>query len=256
MPNADLLLSQDDYAVCLAQTASDVREAQALRYEVFVEELGGRGPSVDHARGLESDPYDALCDHLLLRARASGAVIAVYRLLPQDRLTGTQSFYSASEYDLTPLLTSGRRLLELGRSCVHPDHRSGAALFHLWTGLAHYIAARQIDVLFGVASLKGADVAQHAAVLSLLHHRHRAPSDLRPRALDFQDMALIPETDIDRRAAMVAMPSLIKSYLRLGGMVGDGAYIDRDFNCIDVCMVMDTARLNEGQAARYTRGPQ
>lgn len=253
MPLPDIGFENGGYALCLAQTPEDLRDAQALRYAVFVRELGGQGDGVDHEAGLERDPFDAASDHLILRDTASGEAVGVYRVLPQARAQaeGGPGFYSASEYDLTPLLTSGRRLLELGRSCVRADHRSGAAMLHLWTGLARYVAEIGAELLFGVASLKGTDLAAHAPALSLLHHRHLAPEHLRPRAQPYQPMDLIPEDALDRRAAMIALPSLVKSYLRLGGLVGDGAFVDHAFNCTDVCMVMDTARLNAQYAARF-----
>lgn len=254
MPLPDIAFETDGFSLALADGAEDLRAAQTLRYEVFVAELGGQGAGVDHAARLEVDAYDAASDHLLLRETASGDVVGVYRVLPDSRAVSGPGFYSASEYDLSPLLASGRRLLELGRSCVRADHRSGTAMFHLWTGLARYVAATGADILFGVASLKGTDIARHAAALSLLHHRHRAPPSLCPRATPYQPMDLIPETALDRRAAMIALPSLVKSYLRLGGMVGDGAFVDPDFNCIDVCMIMDTARLNARTAARLRAG--
>jgi putative hemolysin len=110
--------------------------------------------------------------------------------------------------------------------------------------------------MFGVASFHGLDPAPLAAPLSLLHHRHLAPPELRPlaRAEGFQRMDLIAEADLDRPAAIRATPSLIKAYLRLGGFVGQGAYVDRAFNCIDVCLVMDVARIPEKHRAIYRRG--
>ncbi len=250
----DIAFETDGLSLSLARSAAELRDAQALRYEVFVRELGGDGPGVDHAARLETDVFDAVSDHLILRETATSAPVGVYRVLPDDRAETGPGFYSASEYDLAPLLASGRRLLEMGRSCVRADYRSGTAMFHLWTGLARYVAATGAEVLFGVASLKGTDLQVHAQALSLLHHRHLAPAHLRPRAAPFQRMDLIAEAELDRRAAMIAMPSLIKSYLRLGGMVGEGAYIDHDFNCVDVCMIMDTARLNARHAARFKAG--
>src|SRR5690606_26752811 len=132
------------------------------------------------------------------------------------------------EYDLAPLRASGRRLLELGRSCVHRDYRGGSGMFLLWNGLADYVLERGIDVMFGVASFHGTDVGPLALPLSWLHHHHLAPPDLRvsARADSYQRMDLLPVSELDRRAAMVAMPALIKAYLRLGGFVGEGAYVD------------------------------
>ncbi|AUC55355.1 MAG: GNAT family N-acetyltransferase [Sagittula sp.] len=244
----------DSFTVRLARDAADVAAAQRLRYDVFVAELGGDGPLVDHENRLERDRFDPFFDHLLVCDPARGdMVVGVYRLLRDDRAAEAGQFYSEDEYDLGPLRRSGRRLLELGRSCLHPDYRGGPAMFHLWQGLAAYVTDHGIEVLFGTASFHGTDIARLAQPLSLLHHRHLAPPDLRVRARNFQDMNLVPEADIDRVGAMLEVPALIKAYLRLGGCVGEGAYVDHAFNTTDVCLVMDTARMTERQRAVYTR---
>lgn len=242
---------KDGLRLALADSAEDVRAAQALRYDVFVTELGGSGDGVDHAARQEADRFDAYADHLILRDLESGAAVGVYRVLRSDQAACAGGYYCEAEYDLGPLRSSGRKLLELGRSCVHPEYRGGVAMFHLWTGLARYVALHGSEILFGVASLKGAEPERLAAPLSLLHHRYLAPADLRARSRNYQRMDLIPERQLDRRAAMVAMPALIKSYLRLGGMVGDGAFVDHAFNCTDVCMIMDTGTLNDRAARLY-----
>jgi len=146
-------------------------------------------------------------------------------------------------------------LLELGRSCLHADYRGGTAMYQLWSGLADYVAQHAIEVLFGVASFHGTDIDALAGPLSFLHHRYLAPPDLRvvARADHAQRMDLMPEDGLDRRAAMLATPALIKAYLRLGGFVGQGAWIDHAFNTTDVCLVMDTGRMNERQRALYAR---
>lgn len=244
----------------LARDARDLAAAQRLRYAVFVEELGGDGPLVDHAGRLERDEYDAVFDHLILvdRRRDPASlddVVGVYRVLPSTRVGPDDRFYSEGEYDLGPLRASGRRLLELGRSCVHPDHRGGSAMFHLWNGLADYVLERGIEVLFGVASFHGTDPAPLAQPLAWLHHHHLAPPALRvvARPAHRQAMDLLPEALLDRKAAMLATPALIKAYLRLGGFVGDGAWTDHAFNTTDVCLVMDTARMSDRHRAYYTR---
>jgi putative hemolysin len=247
-----------DFELRLAADADDLRAAQRLRYSVFVEELGGDGPLVDHGERLERDAYDPHCDHLLLidpSRPVDDRVVGVYRLLPGDRAAAAGGFYTEAEYDLEVLKRSGRRLLELGRSCLHPEYRGGTAMYHLWNGLAGYVADHGIEVLFGVASFHGTDVQAIAGPLSLLHHRHLAPPELRVRARDghYQPMNLVPEDALDRRAAMVATPALIKAYLRLGGFVGDGAFVDHAFNTIDVCLIMDTARMNDRQSGIYAR---
>jgi L-ornithine Nalpha-acyltransferase len=247
------------YVLRLACGSDDLLGAQRLRYRVFVAEMGGDGPHVDHAAQLERDEFDALFDHLLLidpRADPQGHdhVIGAYRLLPSDRV-GDGRYYSEAEYDLAVLRAGGRRLLELGRSCVHPGHRGGTAMFHLWNGLAEYVLDRQIEVLFGVASFHGTSVAPLAGALSYLHHHHLAPPALRVQARPAQRQAmdLIARSDLDRKAALAATPALIKAYLRLGGFVGEGAWIDHAFNTTDVCLVMDTARMSAKHRDFYLR---
>jgi len=248
---------EEQFSVRLAASDSDLRAAQRLRYEVFVAELGGDGEMVDHDARLECDRYDRHVDHLLLTDDSrGGAVVGVYRLLRDDQAARVGQFYSEDEYDLGPLRRSGRRLLELGRSCVAPPYRGGPAMYHLWNGLARYVLEHGSEILFGVASFHGTDAEALAQPLSLLHHRHMAPPELRVRARapHYQPMNLLPEDRIDRRQAMRAVPALIKAYLRLGGQVGDGAFVDHAFNTIDICMVMDTERLSEAHKNIYTRG--
>lgn len=244
----------------LAASEEELRAAQHLRYKVFVEELGGSGAMVDHEAELERDRFDPHFDHLLLidHARAGALreqVVGVYRLLTDDAAARIGQFYSADEYDLSKLTGSGRKLLELGRSCLHADYRGGAAMMHMWAALADYVTERGIEVLFGVASFHGTDVEALAGPLSALHARHLAPETLRVRALEdsFQRMDLIPEAELDRVAAMRAVPALIKGYLKLGGFVGEGAYIDYAFNTVDVCLVLDTQLLNEKQSRLFRR---
>lgn len=245
--------SSPDFSVRLAETESDLIAAQQLRYEVFVQELGGRGDMVDHDARLERDAFDAHCDHLILTDNAAGKVVGVYRVMRRDQATRAGRFYSQSEYELAPLLALDRTVLELGRSCLHRDYRGGMAMYHLWSGLAGYVARHQIEVLFGVASFHGTDIDRLAAPLSLLHHRHLAPPEMRVRAQPnaFQRMDLLDESILDRREAMRQVPSLIKAYLRLGGFVGEGAFVDHAFNTTDVCLILDTAQMNQRQAKLY-----
>ncbi len=242
------------FSIRLAETPQHLRAAQRLRYEVFVRELGGTGPMVDHAAGLERDELDVYFDHMLLYDGPE--VVGVYRLLREDQAARMGRFYSESEYDLAPLRRTGRRLLELGRSCLHPAYRGGTAMYELWNGLAAYVQDHGVELLFGVASFHGTDPKELAAPLSLLHHRHLAAPELRvcAHADHFQRMDLMPEAEVDRIAAMKAVPALIKAYLRLGGVVGEGAWIDHAFNTTDVCLIMDTARMNAKRRAFYTGG--
>jgi putative hemolysin len=252
--------SDGNFEVRLARDERDVLGAQRLRYHVFVEELGADGPLVDHHRRLERDRFDPFFDHLVLvdlrrDPESLEHVAGVYRLMSEAAAARAGRFYSEDEYDLAPLRAAGRPLLELGRSCVAARMRGSAALLLLWQGLGAYVTEHGIELLFGVASFHGTDPAALAHPLAWLHYNHLAPEALRPRAraTAFAAMDAIPRTKVDRGAALRALPPLIKSYLRLGGTVGEGAFIDHAFNTIDVLLIMDTAMLSARQRALYAR---
>ena len=255
-----MIANDSHFELRLATNARDIEAAQRLRYEVFVAELGGDGAMVDHENRLERDEFDPHYDHLVLvdrrrDAQACDHVVGVYRLLPGERAAKIGRFYTESEYDLSPLKASGRRLLELGRSCVHVEYRGGTAMFHLWRGLAEYVREREIEVLFGVASFHGTDIAALRLPLANLHHFHLAPPALRVRARPehYQPMDLLPAEQVDRREALVQTPALIKAYLRLGGFVGEGAFVDHAFNTVDVCLLMDTTQMSQRHRSYYSR---
>lgn len=245
------------YELKLATEPALVTAAQHLRYEVFVAELGGSGPGVDHAARLETDRFDPFAEHLVLIDRQlpeNLGVVGCYRLLSPEGADRAGGFYCAAEFDLAPLLKGGAKALELGRSCLHPAYRGGTAMFELWSGLSRLVAERGIETLFGVASFPGTDLDTLAEPLSFLHHTHLAPEPLRVRAIGAQarSMDIIPSSRIDRRRALSQIPALIKGYLRLGGAVGEGAWLDTAFNTVDVCMVVDLARVGPRYRAIYS----
>ena len=253
-----LFRETDKYVLKLAETQEDRLGAERLRYRVFVEELGATGAHIDHEGRFERDALEPFFQHLILIDKARDPetldhVVGVYRLMTQARAAEAGRFYSEGEYDLTPLKTSGRRLLELGRSCVDAEHRRGPALAMLWQGLGRYVAEHQIDVLFGVASFIGTDVSALAQPLSHLHANHLAPVELRARAVEhaFEPMDLLAPEEVIRMDAIRATPTLIKSYLRAGGFVGEGAFVDHDFGTTDVCLVLDIERMNPATRARF-----
>lgn len=246
-------LAQGAFTVKMVETPQELHAAQRLRYGVFIEELGGDGPMVDHTARLEQDRFDPHCDHMIVLCTKTAQVVGAYRLLRAEGAEAAGGYYSEAEYDLERLKSSGRRLLELGRSCLHRDFRGGTVMHHLWSGLGRYVADHGIEVLFGVASFQGTDPSSLAGPLSLLHHRHMAPEALRVRAREEGiSMDMIAQDKLDRRAAMIAIPSLIKAYLRLGGCVGEGAFVDHSFNTTDVCLVMDTRKMTPRHARIYT----
>jgi len=246
------------YMLRLASSHAEVAAAQALRYQVFVEELGGRGGGLtDAGARIEADRYDEHCGHLLiLDAFRENAVVGTTRVLGNVGATQAGGFASEEEFDLETLHRSGRRLLEVGRTCLHPDHRGGSAMHRLWQGLADLVEEQGVNLLFGLASFPGTDVAALAQPISCLHRDFLAPEVLRPRSRAPVDPDLLPSDRICRREAMPAMPALLKAYLRLGGRVGEGVFVDPTFGCTDVCMVLDTALLSDRARRIYAGEPQ
>ncbi|MEM8793393.1 MAG: GNAT family N-acyltransferase [Pseudomonadota bacterium] len=249
------------FTVRLADSEADVRAAQRLRYRVFVEEMGAAPSPQDEAERRETDRYDPYFEHMLLidnecdRPEIERGVVGVYRLMRDTAARDGIGFYGESEYDLSKLLVPGRRSVELGRSCVDVEVRGGAGMHMLWTGLGEYVNAHKISVMFGVASFHGQEVTPIAQALSYLHYNHLAPPDLRVRAIDdnFTAMDILSEERVSRAEAMRQLPALIKAYIRLGGFVGEGAFIDYEFNTVDVCLLMDTTRMVERYRNYYSR---
>ena len=246
--------------VRLADGDADIEAAQALRYRVFYEEMMAHPSPEVAARKRDADEFDPVCDHLLVIDRmkvndTSRGVVGTYRVLrrgPADRLG---RFYSASEYDITPILAHGGEILELGRSCVDAAYRSGATMQLLWQAIAAYIYQYEIEVMFGCASLPGTDPDALALPLSYLYHYHLAPPALRPRALSsrYVPMTALSPDNIDKKAALASLPPLIKGYLRLGGFVGDGAVIDDQFNTTDVSIIVKTELVTDKYTRHYER---
>ena len=245
--------------VRLAETVADIDAAQALRYRVFYEEMGA-WPSAEMARQRRDfDSFDGVCDHLLVcdHTRGSGAetVVGTYRLIRRAAAARHGSFYSAGEYDIAAIVAAPGEILELGRSCVDASARNRPTMQLLWRGIAHYVFHYEIALMFGCASLPGIDVDALAVPLSYLYHHHLAPPELRPRALPqlYVDMRRLDAAGLDPARALADLPPLIKGYLRLGGFVGDGAVIDRQFNTTDVCIVVKTDLVTDKYYRHYER---
>lgn len=242
--------------VRLADSEAEVRAAQALRYRIFYEEKKATPSATMIREKRDFDALDDAADHLLVidttQRDTSAAVVGTYRLIRGD-VVGDGGFYSGAEFDLSLLEAWPGEVLELGRSCVDAKHRSGRAINLLWRGIAAYLKAHGTDLLFGCGSLPGVDPEALKLPLAYMHHHHLAPGRIRPRALQdrYVDMNMLRREAIDRDAALAAIPPLIKGYLRLGGYVGDGAVVDRDFNCTDVCIVVQASALTAKYARHY-----
>lgn len=229
-------------------SAREIDEALQLRYRVFCEERGASANSPVH--GLEEDAYDRDCDHLIVRdhARPGAPVVGTYRLLRELIATRVGGFYSASEYNLGPLLArglasgSGAQLLELGRSCVDLPYRTNGTITLLWRAIASYLEVHRIGFMFGCASFAGIDPTAHYDELAYLHRFHLAPKELRVRALA-QHHVPMDDGGGARDLSGRSLPPLIKAYLRVGAKVGDGAFVDHAFNTVDVFMIMPVERI-------------
>ena len=232
------------FVVAYARTMEEVREAQRLRHAVFAGEMGARlaGPEP----GVDEDRFDELCDHLLVRDAASGEVVGTYRILAPSAAREAGGCYSSQEFDLARLEHLLPRSVELGRSCVHPDHRSGAVISLLWSGLADYIARGRYEYLIGCASISLADGGGSAAAICReVAARHLAPLEYRvfPRCP-------LPIADL-QAGARGAVPPLVKGYLHVGAWVGGEPAWDPDFNTADLFILMPLARANPRYLRHY-----
>ncbi len=244
--------------VRLSRNETEIAAAQAIRFQVFHQEMGARSASTLEQR--DADRFDAICDHLLvIDTSRPGAVrdriVGTYRLLPQERAMAAGGFYSQDEFEMAPLIQRhpGRRFLELGRSCVLPAYRSRRTIELLWQGIWAYCRRLRIDVMTGCASFPGTVPAAHAEALSFLAHFCRAEGPWRTsaRADRYVSMDLMPREAVNAKTALAAMPPLIKGYLRLGAKFGDGCVIDHEFRTTDVLVVLPVEAISERYIAYY-----
>jgi putative hemolysin len=245
--------------VRIAASPAEIDAVQALRYRVFYREMGAAADAETARSFRDRDRFDSVADHLLVLDHAIGpgaeGVVGTYRLIQREAAAQLGRFYSADEYDIAPLQAFPGRILELGRSCVDAAYRNRAAMQLLWRGIAAYVFHYQIDLMFGCASLPGTDPDALAVELTYLYQNHLAPPALRPRALPgrFVEMQRLRPGQVDPKRAQALLPPLIKGYLRLGGFIGDGAVIDRQFNTTDVAVVVKTDLVTDKYYRHYER---
>ncbi|HVZ67980.1 MAG TPA: GNAT family N-acyltransferase [Rhizomicrobium sp.] len=249
--------------VRLAETEEEVEQAQRLRYRVFYEEMSATPSPEMRAVRRDYDRFDSVCDHLLVVDRANvdedgqPSVVGTYRLMRDEDASRAGGFYSAGEYDLTPMLRglpAGTRHLELGRSCILKDYRTKPGTMQLlWRGVMAYVARFNIDLMFGCASLAGTDPDALALPLSYLYHYHLLPPELRVRARPelYVEMNRMPKETIDPKEALRALPPLIKGYARAGALIGDGAVIDRQFGTTDVFIYLPVSKIDTRYRSRF-----
>jgi len=232
----------------LASTPAEILASQRLRYRVFAEEMGACLPTAD--LGIDADAYDAFCRHLLVREADTAEVVASTRILVSDDAPAAGGFYSQSEFDLGALEGLPGRVMEVGRTCVRADYRTGWAINALWTGLARFMTRERFDFMMGCASIPFApgDVAAHA-LLNQLHTDHPAPPKCRvyPR----HPIAAIPA----RAVAPAPLPPLLKAYLRLGARICGEACWDPDFGVADVFILLDVNQVPDRYRRHFLREP-
>ena len=232
--------------VSMARTVSEIEEAQRLRYKVFAEEMGANLASA--AEEIDRDIFDSYCEHLLVRDNSNNKVIGTYRILPPDSARTIGSYYSETEFDMTRLAHLRDRMVEVGRSCIHMNHRDGATIARLWSGLADYMCKHKHEYLIGCASISMKDGGHYAAsVYSKVSKQYAAPAEYRvfprcPLPLD----ALNQSLDVN-------IPPLIKGYLRLGAYIGGEPAWDPDFNTADLFILMPMSKLNTRYAKHFIR---
>ncbi|WP_328381384.1 GNAT family N-acetyltransferase [Micromonospora zamorensis] len=253
-------LKTSGYTLLIADDPTQVAAAQRLRHEVFATELGAT--LLPGEAGLDVDPFDAYCDHLIVREDSTGAVVGTYRLLPPGR---TDQRYAEEEFDLSALDPLRDDLVEAGRSCVHPDHRSGAVINLMWAGITRYLHLRGSRWLGGCASVPVADGGRTVAeVWSQAQARHLSPPPLRvrPRRPWFAGSATAPGPAAAAPVAAVGpagrvvVPPLLRGYLRLGAWIcGEPAY-DPDFGCADYYVLFSLDRMNPRYLRHFLGGEQ
>lgn len=240
--------------VRLARNAEEVAAAQEVRFRVFYDELGAKRRFIHMLEQKDADRFDAICDHLVVFDTAMEGpehrqIVGTYRLLRQECAIEAGGFYSDEEFQLESLIARhpDRRFLELGRSCVLPEYRTKRTVELLWQGIWSYSRRHGIDVMTGCASFSGTVPAAHAQALSFLAHKCRAVSEWDVEAVPgrFQRMDLMPEEAVDPKAAFVAMPPLIKGYLRIGAMIGHGCVVDTDFATTDVLVILPVEMISD-----------
>jgi len=227
-----------------ADCEEDVRDAQRLRFRVFAQEMGARlTPPEGTPPGLDADRFDAFCDHLLVRAvdpvHGPGPLIGTYRVLTPQAARRAGGFYTDTEFDLAPLAPLRASALELGRSCVDADWRSGSVIMALWTALGQYMVDHALDTMIGCASIGLDDQGTAAARLwHRLCRTHLVEARWRVEPRIALPLDAEPDTDADTDLPAPATPPLIKGYLRCGARLLGPPALDVAFNTADLPLML------------------
>jgi putative hemolysin len=234
------------YSILVAATPDEVRSAQRLRYSVFADELGARLHT--DVPGLDIDEFDPHCDHLLVREDRTDEIVGTYRMLPPNRAVAAGRFYSETEFDLSGLAALRELIVETGRSCVHPDHRTGAVINLMWTGIARYLHLHGHRWLAGCASVPLVDGGAMAdSVWEVVRERHMSPPPLR--VTPHHPYAYGPPPTTQRAELVANVPPLLRGYLRLGAWICGETALDVDFGVADFFVLLSLDKVDP----RYLR---
>jgi putative hemolysin len=261
---SDFILENDgitvgDVTVRLARNDDEVLQAQKLRYHIFYEEFHAKASGAVEREKRDFDEFDDYADHLVVIDNSiidkDKAIVGTYRMMGEDGAKGAGRFYTSDEFDISKLLNNYDGLLEMGRSCVLPEYRTKAILQLLWQGIAEYVTYNKVKFLFGCASFHGTNPKDHAEAISYLYYNHLAPENFRPIGIKNPEvnMDMVPGDDIDVKAVIRSLPPLIKGYIRIGGVIGEGVFIDHDFDTVDVCVVLSTSMMADNYLKHYER---
>ena len=242
--------------VRLAKNPDEIEEAQKLRFRVFYQEMHAQASPEQAAVGRDIERFDTVCDHVLVldHNRAEGdKVVGTYRMLRRCVADKNFGFYSAEEFDVSKLLSHPGEILEVGRSCVDKNYRTRPTLELLWRGIAAYVDQFDVQVIFGCASFATVDPEEIRDELAYLYYHHLAPPALRSVALPgkYTKMNTVPVESLNPRRVLSKLPPLIKGYLRIGGFIGDGAVVDRQFGTTDVGIIVKTDLITDKHARHY-----
>ena len=240
-----LISSTADYTVRLARDGNDLRAVQTLRFEVFNLELN-EGLAQSYTTGLDVDQFDAVCDHLVVEHRPSSHIIGTYRLQTGESAARHLGYYSAQEFDFNVFEPLRGEMIELGRACVHRQHRNLVVLGMLWKGIADYAQAHGGRYLIGCSSITSQDSATGASAYADLCRKHLAPPQYRTRPLPAYDCPLN-----HLQAEAVKIPKLLRAYLTLGAKICGPPALDLQFKTIDFLTLVDLKDLSPQMRQKF-----
>ena len=255
--NSFTILESENYSIKLAETKSELKQAQALRYSVFYKEKKAKPTFTKKIIKLDYDKIDKYADHLIVldKKNTKNKIVGTYRLIRGDVAKLFGGYYSSSEFNLINITNNykDKHILELGRSCVHQDYRNGSIMNLLWKAIAEYVKLYDIKILLGCASFSGIEPTKYSDELSYLRQNFCLPEHLSVESFDknIYPVYKLKENNSNQLRIFAKLPPLLKGYLRIGGKVSHNFYVDHNFNTIDLCVVVNTSDIDEKYRKKY-----